>query len=89
MMAASDYKSEGIFPWDILELHGEIKEDLLKHNQVTGQSSKFSHEKRTEREEVYRIPITMCHFLRIALTDNKKYLVRLLIHKAFQSSDPN
>lgn len=73
-MAASDYKSEKIAPWEIPELHGEVKEELLKHNQITGYSSKFSHVKRTEREEVYRVPITMCHYLRIALTDNKKYL---------------
>lgn len=74
MMAACDYKSEGIYPWTIPELHGYIKEELLKHNQITGLTSKWGHAKRTEREEVYRIPITMCHFLRIALTDNEKYL---------------
>eukprot|EP00956_Cyclotella_meneghiniana_P043737 scaffold285410_cov66-Cyclotella_meneghiniana.AAC.1 len=71
MMAASDYKSEGIEPWKIPELHGDIKEELLKHNQITGYTGKFAHEKRTEKEEVYRVPVTMCHFLRIALVDNK------------------
>jgi hypothetical protein len=64
----------GITPWGLPELHGEIKDELLKHNQVTGLTSKFAHVKRTEREEVYRVPITMCHFLRMALTDNVKYL---------------
>ncbi|KAL3777409.1 hypothetical protein ACHAWO_004764 [Cyclotella atomus] len=74
MMAASNYKSQGIPPWSLPELHGEIKEELLKHNQITGLSSKFAHMQRTEREEVYRVPITMCHYLRMALTDNAKYL---------------
>ena len=78
MMAASDYKSERIEPWKIPELHGDIKEELLKHNQITGYTGKFAHEKRTEKEEVYRVPITMCHFLRIALVDNKQYLTEPL-----------
>eukprot|EP00804_Cyclotella_cryptica_P005919 CCRYP_000184-RB/>CCRYP_000184-RB protein AED:0.07 eAED:0.07 QI:348/1/1/1/1/1/5/513/338 len=72
-MAASDYNSEQIAPWNVPELHGDIKEELLRHNQIM-RYSKWAHAKRTERDEVYRVPVTMCHHLRIALTDSKKCL---------------
>ena len=55
---------------------GYIKEQLLENNQITSVSSKWAHAKRTEHEDVYRVPYTMSHHLRIALMNNTKYLER-------------
>jgi predicted membrane chloride channel (bestrophin family) len=73
-MAACDYEEEKIAPWDIPELHGEIRDKILKSTQTKGHSSKWGFAKRTEAEEVQRIPFIMSQHVRIAIYDHKKCL---------------
>jgi hypothetical protein len=72
MVVATDYQSDKFVPWYIAELHGEIKENLLAHNQLTGYTGKFCHAVRTEKEEVFRFPVTMCQFLSLAMSERTK-----------------
>lgn len=73
-MAACDYEEERITPWDVPELHGEIREKILKSTQSKGHTSKWGFAKRTEMEEVQRVPFIMSQHLRIAIYDHTKYL---------------
>jgi hypothetical protein len=73
-MVACDYEEERIAPWDIPELRGEIKDKVLKSTQTKGHSSKWGFAKRTEAEEVQRLPFIMSQHVRIAIYDHKKYL---------------
>jgi hypothetical protein len=56
-------------PWHIPELHGEIKEKILRHTQMTGITGQWAHATRVEKEEVYRFPLTMMQHLRMALVE--------------------
>eukprot|EP00980_Cylindrotheca_fusiformis_P003378 scaffold751_cov87-Cylindrotheca_fusiformis.AAC.3 len=73
-MVACDYPGEKIPPWDIPELKGEIKDKILQSTQIKGHSGKWGFAKRTEAEEVQRVPFLMSQHVRMAIYDHKLYL---------------
>ncbi|KAL7540225.1 hypothetical protein ACHAWF_012542 [Thalassiosira exigua] len=73
-MASFDYADEEIEPWTIGELKGKIKEQILRDNQITGDTGKWAHKPRTTKEETYRVPNAMAFHLRLALHDQADFL---------------
>jgi len=75
-MASVDYEGDECpAPWSVPELHGDIKEKLIKYNHISGDMDKYAHETRSLREEIYRSPVTMAYFLRLAIADHSTQLV--------------
>ena len=71
-MAVCDYEDDKIVPWQIPELHGKIKVQLLMRNRIKGHSGKWAHIQRgSEVQEVYR---TL--YLRSAISDQSKKLTQ-------------
>ena len=79
-MCCLRYEEEGEAPWTLPEVRGEIKERLLEHNTLTGIAARWRHAQRSEREEAYRTPITLSHFLRAIITNNAEYLEKGTVH---------
>jgi len=76
-MAVCDYEDDKIVPWNIPELHGKIKVQLLMRNRIKGHSGKWAHiQRRSEVQEVYRTPIYMAFYLRSAISDQSKKLTQ-------------
>ena len=73
-MCVCDFRDDRVVPWEVPELHGKIKVQLLMRNQFKGHSRKWSYRSRTEVEETYRTPAYMAYYLRMAISDNKNYL---------------
>lgn len=69
IIASSDYESDKVVPWKFPELHGEIRDRILRHTQMTGVTGRWAHAARVEKEEVYRFPLTMMQYLRMALVE--------------------
>lgn len=72
MVMCSYGSGKGECPWEIKELDNYTKEKLRLHNAITGHTGLFSHKKRSEMEEAYRIPYTLANFLRLKLAEYKK-----------------
>jgi hypothetical protein len=73
-MACFDYADDGIAPWTLPELKGKIRDQIRAGNQITGNTGEWAYQRRTEKEEVFRVPRTMVNYLRIALYDHKNLL---------------
>lgn len=72
MVMCSYGSGKGECPWEIKELDNYTKEKLRVHNAITGHTGLFSHHKRGELEEAFRIPYTLANFLRLKLAECKK-----------------
>jgi len=72
MVMCSYGSGKGECPWEMEELDDCIKEELRFHNAITGHTGQFSHRKRSEMEEAYRIPYTMANLLRLKLAEYKR-----------------
>jgi len=59
-------------PWELPELSGKIKQQLMEQNSYTGDTRQLCDHLRTKWVEAHRTPSTMSYFLRILLMDEDK-----------------
>jgi hypothetical protein len=79
VMAVVDYGSERIPPWNIAELDEqeaeEIKKDIYQNSgETSNQERRWSRPKRTEWEEVMRVPPILAYKLRLRLGEGESQL---------------
>ena len=73
-MAVVDYPADEIAPWDLGELNGTEKDDVVRHTYLNPKVAALQTERLSEFEESLRVPVRIAYLLRKSIHSHEDRL---------------